>query len=174
MRQGCLMIERIGLGASSYPFPRYNNDINAASAMVQNSPVEKGPAKVNSSEENGMVSDRMLKQQGLKECETCNNRKYQDGSDDPGVSMKAPTQVDPKDAASAVTSHEQEHVVREQAKASEEGREVVMQTVQIHSAICPECGRVYVSGGETTTVTKKKSEFDDEKNRIGKILDTYV
>jgi hypothetical protein len=41
-------------------------------------------------------------------------------------------------AALAVTAHENEHVTNEQAKARKDGKEVVSQTVQIHTAICPE------------------------------------
>lgn len=90
------------------------------------------------------------------ECHTCENRKYQDGSNDPGVSFKSPTTLSPEKAASAVRSHENEHVSRERASAKREGREVVSQSVSYHSAVCPECGRVYVSGGTTETVTKKQ------------------
>lgn len=88
------------------------------------------------------------------ECQTCKERKYQDGSDDPGVSFKTPTHIGPDQAASAVRGHENEHVVREQAKARQEDRKVVSQSVTYHTAICPECGKVYVSGGTTRTVTK--------------------
>jgi hypothetical protein len=34
--------------------------------------------------------------------------------------------------------HEQQHVAHEQAKAAEDGRKVVFQSVTIHTAICPE------------------------------------
>ncbi len=88
------------------------------------------------------------------ECQTCKERKYQDGSDDPGVSFKTPTNISPDQAASAVRGHENEHVVREQAKARQENRKVVSQSVTYHTAICPECGKAYVSGGTTRTVTK--------------------
>ena len=88
------------------------------------------------------------------ECQTCKERKYQDGSDDPGVSFKTPTNIAPDQAASAVRGHENEHVVREQAKARQEDRKVVSQSVTYHTAICPECGKAYVSGGTTRTVTK--------------------
>ena len=88
------------------------------------------------------------------ECQTCKERKYQDGSDDPGVSFKTPTNIAPEQAASAVRGHENEHVVREQAKAQREDRKVVSQSVTYHTAICPECGKVYVSGGTTRTVTR--------------------
>lgn len=90
-------------------------------------------------------------------CETCERRKYQDGSDDPGVSFKSPTHLSPQQAQSAVRGHEMEHVVREQASAAREGRKVVSQSVAIHTAICPECGRVYISGGTTRTVTMENS-----------------
>ena len=86
-------------------------------------------------------------------CETCEKRKYQDGSDDPGVSYKTPTTISADNAAAAVRGHEQEHVVRERAKAEQEDRKVVSQSVTLHTDICPECGRVYISGGTTRTVT---------------------
>lgn len=92
------------------------------------------------------------------ECETCKNRKYQDGSDGPGVSFKTPSKLSPDKAASAVRSHEQEHVTREQAKAQREDREVVSQSVTYQTAVCPECGKIYVSGGTTKTVTKGQVE----------------
>ena len=92
------------------------------------------------------------------ECQTCKNRKYQDGSDDPGVSFKFVFKVGPEGAAAAVRGHEYEHVYRNQAKAAREGKEVVYQSVRIKTAICPECGDSYVAGGETTTVTKTKPE----------------
>lgn len=88
------------------------------------------------------------------QCETCENRKYQDGSDDPGVSFQTPAHIDPDQAASVVRGHEQEHVVREQAKAQREDRKVVSQSVTLHNSICPECGRTYVSGGTTRTTTR--------------------
>lgn len=99
-------------------------------------------------------------QEALKEgeCETCEKRKYQDGSDDPGVSFKTPTNIKPEQAASAVRGHEMEHVVREQAKADREGRKVVSQSVTMHTEICPECGKAYVSGGTTRTVTRADTD----------------
>lgn len=101
------------------------------------------------------------------ECQTCKNRKYQDGSDDPGVSYKTPTSIDADMANAAVRSHEREHVGREQFQAEQEGREVVFQTVTIHNAICPECGRIYVSGGTTRTVTKGQAEEIAAKYQVG-------
>ena len=92
------------------------------------------------------------------ECETCEKRKYQDGSDDMGVSYQTPTNIKPEQAASAVRGHEMEHVYREQAKADREGRKVVSQSVTMHTEICPECGKAFVSGGTTRTVTKAETD----------------
>ena len=96
----------------------------------------------------------------VEKCQTCENRKYQDGSNDPSVSFKTPTAISPDRAAAAVRNHEMEHVFNEQAKALKEDREVVSQSVTYSTNICPECHRVYVSGGETRTVTRNKSNHD--------------
>lgn len=94
------------------------------------------------------------KQAGRKsspaECETCRNRKYQDGSDE-NVSFKSPAHIDPDTAAARVRSHEQEHVSNAFKKAAENNGKVVACNVAIHTAVCPECGRTYVSGGTTST-----------------------
>lgn len=92
------------------------------------------------------------------ECQTCKERKYQDGSDDPGVSFKTAAHIAPEQAQSVVRGHEMEHVVRERAKAEREDRRVVGQSVTYQTAICPECGRVYVAGGTTRTVTMADPE----------------
>lgn len=42
------------------------------------------------------TDEAALKRLGLEECQTCKNRKYQDGSNDPGVSFKAATHVAPE------------------------------------------------------------------------------
>lgn len=99
-------------------------------------------------------------------CETCEKRKYQDGSDDPGVSFKTATQVAPETAQAAVRGHEMEHVVREQAKAKREDRKVVSQSVTYHTGICPECGKIYISGGTTRTVTAADSTPDNAADEM--------
>ena len=102
------------------------------------------------------------KEYGDGKCQTCEDRKYQDGSNDMGVSFKSPTRVAPEAAASAVRGHEQEHVSREQAKAKRENRHVVSQSVSLHTSVCPECGRVYVSGGVTRTTTAANKPKQDD------------
>ena len=88
------------------------------------------------------------------ECETCRKRRYQDDSDDSMVSFQTPTTMSPNAARSRVMSHELEHVRREGIKARQEGKQIVSQTVQIKTDTCEECGRIYVSGGLTRTVTR--------------------
>jgi hypothetical protein len=107
----------------------------------------------------------------VKECQTCKKRKYQDVSNDPSVSFKAPTSLSPGAEGYAVAAHESEHVANEKGKAMRNGREVVSQTVQISTAACPECGRTYVSGGKTTTVTREKP---DDQATVGRNLDLKV
>lgn len=88
------------------------------------------------------------------ECETCKNRKYQDGSNESDVSFKAPTHVSPEASTGAVISHEMEHVSNARAEGAKEGNELVSVSVSIHYERCPECGRVYAAGGVTHSVMK--------------------
>ena len=92
------------------------------------------------------------------ECETCKERKYQDGSDEM-VSFKSAQHISPTEAGSRVRAHEQEHVMNAYEKAEEKGGKVLQASVSIHTAVCPECGRTYVSGGETNT----KIEYSHEE-----------
>ncbi len=91
------------------------------------------------------------------ECETCKNRKYQDGSDEM-VSFKSATHISPGAAASAVRSHEQEHVSNAYKDAAQNNGKVISANVSIHTSVCPECGRSYVSGGTTSTQIKYYNE----------------
>ena len=93
------------------------------------------------------------------ECQTCKERKYQDGSDE-NVSFKSAQHISPTEAGARVRAHEQEHVANAYSKAEEKGGKVVNASVSIHTAICPECGRTYVSGGLTRTSIK----YPNEKN----------
>lgn len=116
---------------------------------------------------------RLDKMKGGKEedgkCETCEHRKYQDGSNDPGVSFKNASKIDPSVAEAMVRGHEQEHVSHNQAKAKEENKEIVYQSVRIKHGICPECGKSYVAGGETVTVTRTKPKTEElsDKFKVG-------
>ena len=91
------------------------------------------------------------------ECETCKSRKYQDGSNE-NVSFKAPTHISPNAAAGAVRAHESEHVANAYSKAAKDNGKVIRASVSIHTAVCPECGTTYVSGGTTNTMIKYQNE----------------
>lgn len=91
------------------------------------------------------------------ECQTCKERKYQDGSDE-NVSFKAASHIDPNAAASRVRSHEQEHVSNAYKDAAQNNGKVLSCNVTIKSAVCPECGRTYVSGGTTATQIRYRNE----------------
>ena len=108
-------------------------------------------------EEKSPAEERAAKRAGTEECETCAKRKYQDGSDE-NVSFKSAAHVSPTAAGAAVRGHEQEHVSNAYDKAKQNDGKVLQASVTIHTAVCPECGRTYVSGGETTTQILYKNE----------------
>ena len=125
---------------------------------------ETAPEKIHQKSQDANGTDVKVGAEGAQaaaeegKCQTCEERKYQDESDDMGVSFQTATNIAPEQVASAVRGHENEHVVREQAKAQREDRRVVSQSVTLHSDICPECGKVYISGGTTRTVTAAEKE----------------
>ena len=92
------------------------------------------------------------------ECETCENRTYVDGSNENDVSFKAPGHIAPEAAASRVMAHEYEHVRNAYQEDKEEGKELVSVSVSLKTAICPECGKTYVAGGETRTTMRNGVE----------------
>lgn len=105
------------------------------------------------------------------ECETCKKRKYMDGSDEM-VSYKTPTHIDPSESASKVSAHENEHVSNAYQKAEKNNGKVLSVTVSMHTAVCPECGRTYVSGGETrSTIAYSKSGKKSNGEVLGANLD---
>lgn len=113
------------------------------------------------------------------ECETCRERKYQDGSDEM-VSFKSAAHISPNAAGTTVRAHENEHVRNAYHKASEGNGKVLQASVSIKTAICPECGRTYVSGGETRTRIQYQNEDNpyqknkkstDYANVVGQNLD---
>ncbi len=116
------------------------------------------------------------------ECETCKNRKYQDGSDEM-VSFKSAQHISPKSAAARVRGHEAEHVSNAFKKAAQNNGKVLQASVSIKTAVCPECGRTYVSGGETATKIKYQNEENpyqkarksiDRQGLVGNNIDLAV
>ncbi len=109
------------------------------------------------------------------ECQTCKSRKYKDGSNDPGVSFKTATHLDPETASYAIRAHEGEHVAHAWADAARNDKEIISQSVTYHTDICPECGRTYMSGGTTRTVTRSAPEtYEAEKIQKGRLLDVMA
>lgn len=165
-----------GFGGASYGMSVYRK--NSAEAVNGNEqfksgmmiPIKDGQYDPNVKNAQNLPNSKLSAEADRKrrfdsfECQTCKNRRYQDGSDDSGVSFQTPTRVDPKAAGAAVRGHEQEHVSRNKSKAEREGKEIVSQSVTIHTGICPECGKVYISGGTTRTTTKNAS---DNKYNVG-------
>ena len=48
-------------------------------------------------------------------------------------------------------------------------------TVVLYTAICPECGKSYVSGGTTTTTYSRRQQITDVGERTkGTLLDTRI
>lgn len=91
------------------------------------------------------------------ECETCKNRKYQDGSNEM-VSFKSASHISPQASASRVMAHEMEHVSNAYKKAEEGNGRVLQAAVSLQTAICPECGTSYVAGGATRTAIQYTNE----------------
>lgn len=136
----------------------------------------------------GEENDKVLEENDEKDkseaedgkCETCANRKYQDGSDEM-VSFKSATHISPEAAATAVRAHEGEHVSNAYDKAAKNDGEVLNASVAIHTSVCPECGRTYVSGGTTTTTIRynndkyaKNSKEQDATVVPGKEVDAMI
>lgn len=130
----------------------------------------EGSKAADGAEKAGKIIDEdSVKKAGRKsspeECQTCKERKYQDGSDE-NVSFKSAAHVSPEAAGARVRAHEQEHVSNAYSKAAENGGKVIRASVSIHTAVCPECGRTYVSGGTTNTMIKYPNEENPyQKNR---------
>ena len=82
------------------------------------------------------------------------------------VSFKSAAHISPEASGARVRAHEQEHVVNAYEKAAEKGGKVISCGVSLSTAICPECGRSYVSGG----VTRTAIAYPNEKNHYTKDL----
>ncbi|WP_028130114.1 hypothetical protein [Selenomonas sp. AE3005] len=145
---------RIGAGFSS-PYERYDNYGSYREYGKENAGYEADSVSSPQEEEKDQNVNGRKSSPG--ECETCKNRKYQDGSNEM-VSFKAAGHIDPNSAASVVMSHEQEHVSNAYQKAELGNGEVVRASVRLKTDVCPECGRTYISGGETSTQIRYYNE----------------
>lgn len=148
-----------GYAPISYINPYANAAAGIANAGAVTDAEKNTPVDASKGIDTGLSTDskEVAKTDPNYKCETCANRKYQDGSDE-NVSFKSATNIAPEAAAAAVRGHEQEHVANAYDKAKQNNGKVISATVQIHTAICPECGKTYVSGGTTRTQIKYSNE----------------
>lgn len=102
------------------------------------------------------------------ECQTCKNRKYVDGSDDPNVSFKTPGHIDPGQSYGKVMAHEQEHMADARSKTAGSDAQLVSASITLRIGVCPECGRTYVAGGTTNTTIKynKDNPYDQGRKTL--------
>lgn len=137
----------MGIGMNAYGTYGMSNQYDAFGNYQQPEPQSLDPDK----------QVKPGKKSSPEDCETCKNRKYKDGSDEM-VSFKAAGHIAPENAASVVLSHEYEHVANAYQKADENNGEVERVNVQLKTDVCPECGRTYISGGETETQIRYYNE----------------
>lgn len=144
--------------------PRNAEHLNPALEFKTNPPfagMELPGAKDAATEEINLPGDGKSaegKEEEDHKCETCENRTYVDGSNENDVSFKSPGHIAPESAASKVMAHEYEHVRNAYQEDKEEGKELVSVSVSLKTAICPECGKTYVAGGETRTTMRNGAE----------------
>ncbi len=149
---------QFGIGSYGYGL---NNGYSGAYSVAVGTGVsvkgipETGKAIVNPGEDTTVHPGKRV---SPAECQTCKERKYKDGSDECDVSFQTAQHIDPSAAGARVRAHEGEHVSNAYQKAAKDGGKVLQASVAIHTAVCPECGRVYVSGGTTTTKIQYKNE----------------
>ncbi len=146
----------VGMGQSSLPYSPYVNSTKSASSSLSKTS--------NTSVNTDQSSSKVRKD----DCQTCKERKYVDGSNESNVSFKSPGHISPGNSASKVMAHENEHVSNAIKEGNKENKELVSSTVTLKTAVCPECGTSYVSGGTTRTTmrTYSNNPYDQAKKSI--------
>ena len=88
--------------------------IGAVSGLYPNSSIYKTAMNPSVSAEQTSANPDDVKKAGRRsspsDCETCKERKYQDGSDENNVSFKTAAHISPESAASKVRAHENEQL----------------------------------------------------------------
>ncbi len=144
-------------------------------ALPQLSPTSIPAAEMPGGQENGDGAKTMEEIEEETGCPVCENRKYQDGSDDPGVSLKFATKLNPHAATAAIRAHEYQHVRRHQMEADKQDRKIISQTVMLRTRRCPCCGKMYTAGGTTKTVTAACRDYAQSNAQAeGKSLNACV
>lgn len=140
--------------------PRNAEHLNPALEFMTNPPFDgiELPEEASTAVDGSSEEDAISKLFEDTECETCENRTYVDGSNENDVSFKTPGHIAPEAAASKVLAHEYEHVRNAYQEDKEEGKELISASVSLKTAVCPECGKTYVAGGETRTLIRNGIE----------------
>lgn len=154
----------ISIGGYNTFFPVYNTN--------PVSPVSPADAVTRGSDGTSAVQSGKKVEKG--ECQTCKNRKYVDGSNENDVSFKAPGHIDPGSSAATVMSHEREHVANAVAEGNKPNKELLSATVTLHTSVCPECGRVYVSGGTTHTQIRTTNQSSNPYDRLQQNMNRHL
>lgn len=158
------------------------NSLNPRNAEHLNAPLEFMPRPLSGNAEFPEISNtegeeidfpfdgkKTEEAEGTEECETCANRTYVDGSNESDVSFKTPGHISPEASAARVSAHEYEHVRNALQEDREPGKELVSVSVSLKTAICPECGKTYVAGGETRTTMR----YGEEQNPYEKQQEAF-
>lgn len=155
-----------GISGLSGIYPSY--PAMPVSGVQPSARAERGSDGTAQATVDGAKDAEVSKKVRQEECQTCKNRKYVDGSNEGDVSFKAPAHIDPSNAGAVVMGHEQEHVANARAEGSKENKELVSVSVTLQTSTCPECGRVYVSGGVTHTTMRTIMGGDENTNPYAK------
>lgn len=150
--------------------PRNADHLNPALEFMTNTPFSGTEAADTTGDSASEEAISRLFNDGEKaddteKCETCENRTYVDGSNESDVSFKTPGHISPEASASKVAAHEYEHVRNAYQEDKEEGKELVSVSVSLKTAVCPECGKTYVAGGETRTIMRNGVEENPYKKQ---------
>mgnify|MGYP006932493361 CR=1 FL=1 len=143
---------------------KLNEKINRVKTEIEK--LENKEKTAEKKPENELTESEKKRRFDSLECSACDSRRYQDGSNDSGVSFQNPTKINPSAAEGAVRAHENEHVVRNKAEAEREDRKVISSTVTINHATCSECGKTYVAGGVTRTTTVADNSKNNSANNV--------
>ena len=96
--------------------------------------IEKEKLEKSEEKKEQIKEEKEKEEEENAECETCANRKYQDGSDEM-VSFKSASHISPESAATRVRAHEQEHVNNAYEKAELKEGKVQFASIAIHTSI---------------------------------------
>lgn len=95
--------------------------------------------------------------QGEAGCQSCQNRVYvcSNGETTDGQATTIPG----RQSALRVSHHEAQHLRLARLRAEQEGKVIIGQEIKLFSAVCPECGQIYVNQGQAISKSISKEDF---------------